>query len=194
MNINDPLFVAENICLGPIDAEKDAEIEAGWTNDANFVRMISLDPAMPQPAAVIKKRYEAIEKAQEEKRNQFYFTIRMRTDDRLIGYGKIERIVWSNGTGYVQLGIGDPNERRKGYGSEALRLLLRFAFDELNLYRLSALIPEYNAAGQGLALKFGFSEEVRRRGALERDGRRWDLLHFGLLADEWQAKTRAASG
>jgi RimJ/RimL family protein N-acetyltransferase len=65
--------------------------------------------------------------------------------------------------------------------------MLRFAFDELNLFRLSAFIAEYNPAGLSLAKKFGFIEEVRRRQALERDGRRWDMIHCGLLREEWLA-------
>jgi RimJ/RimL family protein N-acetyltransferase len=37
---------------------------------------------------------------------------------------------------------------------------------------------------------FGFVEEVRRRQALERDYRRWDLLQLGLLAEEWKEKRK----
>ena len=79
------------------------------------------------------------------RRTCIYFTLRMRSDDRLIGFARLHWIEWSNGAGFIELGIGDPNDRLQGYGSEALRLLLRFAFDELNLYRLTAIIPEYNA-------------------------------------------------
>jgi len=42
-----------------------------------------------------------------------------------------------------------------------------------------------------LLKKSGFVEEVRRRKALDRDGRRWDLLIFGLLKDEWQKQAGA---
>ena len=187
MKISEPLFISENICLGPIDHEHDAAIESRWTHDASYMRLVHIDPAMPLSAAQVKKRYESIEKKQEEDHDLYYFTIRMRTDDRLIGFAKVDWIQWSNGLGNILLGIGEPEARRKGYGSEALRLMLRFAFDELNLFRLSALIPEYNPAGLKLARKFGFVEEVCRRQALERDGRRWDTIHFGLLREEWLA-------
>ena len=70
-------------------------------------------------------------------------------------------------------------------------MLLRFAFAELNLFRLSVYVPEYNVAALALLKKFGFVEEVRRRQALERDGRRWDMLVFGLLKDEWQEQAKA---
>ncbi len=108
----------------------------------------------------IKKRFEAIESALLEKDERFYFTIRMREDDRIIGFAEIPWIEWSNTSGSVRLGIGEAGERRKGYGSEALYLLLRFAFEELNLFRLSAEVPAYNTPALGLFTKFGFVEEV----------------------------------
>jgi RimJ/RimL family protein N-acetyltransferase len=70
-------------------------------------------------------------------------------------------------------------------------MLLRFVFAELNLFRISAAVPEYNEGAIALFKKFGFVEEVRRRQALDRDGRRWDMLVFGLLKDEWQDQPRA---
>jgi RimJ/RimL family protein N-acetyltransferase len=192
MKISESLFVAQDICLAPIDHEKDAEIEARWTHDAEYMRLLNLEPALPQSAAKLKKRYEKIEKEQDEKKNLFYFTVRMRADDRLIGFARLYWIEWSNAGGLVQLGIGDPNDRRKGFGTQTLSLLLRYAFDELNLYRLTAVIPEYNPAALQLFSKAGFVEEVRRRKALNRDGKRWDLLNLGLLHEEWSARQASA--
>ena len=55
----------------------------------------------------------------------------------------------------------------------------------MNLFRLSAIVPEYNTAAVALLKKFGFVEEVRRRQSVERDNQRWDVLVFGLLREEW---------
>jgi RimJ/RimL family protein N-acetyltransferase len=82
-------------------------------------------------------------------------------------------------------------DRGKGYGTQALRMLLRFAFAELNLFRVTALVPEYNETAIALLKKFGFTREVCRRKSLERDGRRWDLYVFGLLKDEWQSQAQS---
>ncbi|HWQ84069.1 MAG TPA: GNAT family protein, partial [Anaerolineales bacterium] len=70
---------------------------------------------------------------------------------------------------------------------EVLKLILRYAFMELNLFRLAAVIPEYNTAALSLFQKAGFLEEVRRREALNRYRRRWDLINLGILRSEWQA-------
>ena len=146
-DIQTQLFEGQDIRFGPIDYEKDPEIESRWTHDSEFMRMYEIEPARPMSAAMLKKRYEKIEKEIDEDKNVFYFTIRAKEDDRLIGKAVVNRIEWSNGNGWIRLGIGAEADRRKGYGSQALEMLLRFAFAELNMYRVTAPVQEYNEAG-----------------------------------------------
>jgi RimJ/RimL family protein N-acetyltransferase len=190
-DIQTQLFEGRDIRFGPIDHEKDPQIESKWTHDSDFMRLYDIEPARPMSPAMVKKKYEKLEKDIEESKNMFYFAIRAREDDRLLGKAIISRIEWSNGNGWIELGIGSADDRRKGYGAQALQLLLRFAFAELNLYRVTARVQEYNEAAIALLKKFGFTEEARRRQALDRDGRRWDLLVFGLLKDEWANQAQA---
>jgi len=191
MEIHDQLFQGNNIILAPIDHENDAVIEAKWTEDPEFLSMISTQPVRPLAAAQVKKKYEQIEKKSAEERDLFYFTIRPKGESesaapRLIGFAKIEWIDWTNGNGLISLGIGDKADRQHGYGTEALQMLIHFAFTELNLFRLSAQIPEYNLAAHNLFTNFGFVEEARRRGSLNRGGSRWDYVFYGLLRSEWK--------
>jgi RimJ/RimL family protein N-acetyltransferase len=189
-DIQTQLFESQNLRLGPIDHEKDPAIEARWTHDSEFMRLMETNPARPMSAAMVKKQYEKLEKQIEEDKNLYHFMIRAKEDDRLIGKAVLHRIEWTNGNCFVQLGIGSAEDRRKGYGTQALQMLLRFAFAELNLFRVTAYVPEYNEGAGALLQKFGFMQEVCRRRALERDGRRWDLYVFGLLRDEWQNRGR----
>ena len=185
------LFEGQDIRFGPIDYEKDPEIESKWTHNAEFMRLYETEPARPTSAAMVKKQYEKLEKQVEESKNIYYFAIRARADDRLIGKAMLRRIEWTNGNCDIRLGIGSVDDRRKGYGSQALKMLLRFSFAELNLFRVSANVPEYNEGAIALLKRFGFVEEVRRRQSLERDGHRWDLLVFGLLKDEMLKQAQA---
>lgn len=192
MEIATPLFEGRLVCLTPIDHEKDPEIEAKWTHDGEYLRMLQTEPARPMAPAQLKKKYEALEKEAEESKNLFYFAIRTPPNGpsdsgRLLGFARLYWVEWSHGAAKIQLGIGDRCNRRQGYGSEVLRLLMYYAFSELNLFRLSALVPEYNLAGRSLFEKAGFVEEVRRRAVINRDGRRWDLIHLGILRAEWEA-------
>jgi RimJ/RimL family protein N-acetyltransferase len=187
-DIQTQLFEGTDIRFGPIDHEKDPGVESRWTHDSDFMRLMETSPARPLSAAMIKKQYEKLEKQIEEDKNLYHFMIHLREDDRLIGKASVGRIEWANGNGFIHLGIGAAEDRRKGYGTQALRMLLRFAFAELNLFRVSANVPEYNEGALVLLQKFGFVQEVCRRKSLERDGRRWDLYVFGLLQDEWRAR------
>ena len=191
-DIQTQLFEGKDIRFGPIDHEKDPEIESKWTHDSDFMRLMEINPARPMSAAIIKKQYEKLEKQIDENKNLYHFAIRAREDDRLIGKADVQWIEWTNGNGWIQLGIGSVEDRRKGYGTQTLNMLIRFAFAELNLFRVSARIPEYNEAALALFKRFGFVEEVRRRQALDRDGRRWDLLVFGLLSSDWQNHVKPA--
>lgn len=190
-DIQTQLYEGQDIRFGPLDHEKDPEVESRWTHDSEFMRLMETSPARPLSAAVIRKQYEKLEKQIDEEKNLYHFMIRAQADDRLIGKAAIQRIEWANGNGFLRLGIGAAEDRRKGYGTQALRLLLRFAFAELNLFRVNAVVPEYNEGAVALAQKFGFVQEVCRRKALERDGRRWDMYVFGLLQDEWRNQAKA---
>jgi RimJ/RimL family protein N-acetyltransferase len=190
LNIQTQLFEGQDIRFGPIDHEAHPEIESKWTHDAAFMRLMELKPARPVSPAMLKKEYESIEKKMDEERSMYYFTIRAREDDHLIGKAIIQWIDWTSGNASLRLGIGAAEDRRRGLGSQAMQLLLHFAFAELNLHRVSAIVPEYNEAAIRLLRKFGFVEEVRRRQAVDRDGRRWDLLTFGLLCPEWESQAK----
>jgi RimJ/RimL family protein N-acetyltransferase len=202
MEWNIPLFDGQLIYLASIKPDKDAEIESRWTHDAEYQRMLGTDLVRPLSPAQIRKIYTEIEKEMDEKGNQFYFTIRRlpyeinaeSTNEGedgagdLLGFIKLDWIEWSLGAGSVSLGIGEPAERGKGFGSDALRLLLRYAFGELNLYRLGAVIPEYNQVALRLFEKAGFKVEARQREALHRAGSRWDIIRLGLLREEWEMR------
>src|SRR6185503_12194815 len=84
-DIQTQLFEGQDIRFGPIDHEKDAEIESKWTHDSDFMRMMEVAPARPMSAALVKKQYEKLEKQIEENKNLYYFAIRAREDDHLIG-------------------------------------------------------------------------------------------------------------
>jgi len=194
LTIQTPLFEAQDIRLGPIDHEKDPEVESKWTHDSEFMRLMELKPVCPMAPALVKKQYEKLEKEIDEQRNMFYFTIRAREDDRLLGKAIFEWVDWANGNSFLSLGIGSGGDRGKGLGTQALGLLLRFAFAELSLFRVTVVVPEYNQAAIALLHKFGFVEEVRRRKAILRDDQEYDLLAFGLLRSEWAELPLAVAG
>ena len=172
--LTEQLFEGHSVRFAPLDAERDAETVSKWSHDPEYLRLLSADVARPLSPFQIKKQYEEWEK-DAEKHPAFNFAVRLKEDDRLIGFVRLFRIEWTHATGSLQIGIGDRNDRGKGYGTEALRMVLRYAFDELNLYRLAAVTAAYNTGAIRFLERAGFVEEVRRRQAVQRDGQRWDM-------------------
>jgi RimJ/RimL family protein N-acetyltransferase len=183
--MNSQLFEGNLIRLAALDPDHDAEAESRWTHDPEYLRLLRADPVRPLSPNQIKKKYEADEKDENASR-RFHFAIRTRADDRLVGFVRLEHVEWTHGAAMMTLGIGDPSDRGHGYGTEALQLALRYAFGELNLYRLTAITFEYNERALRFFERAGFAVEVRRRQAIHRDGRRWDVLMMGLLREDWE--------
>ncbi|MBI5031128.1 MAG: GNAT family N-acetyltransferase [Chloroflexi bacterium] len=180
------LFEGKLIRLAPLDVEHDVSVESVWTHNASFIRMMYAEPMRPLSPNALKKKYEAAVKNAQP--NQFQFMIRLLAEDRLIGLARLVRIDWGNGGARLLLGIADESDRGRGYGSEALALMLNYAFSELNLYRVSASTSEYNEPALAFLQKNNFAIEVRRRQAIHRDGKWWDLIMLGLLREDWSSK------
>ncbi len=81
--------------------------------------------------------------------------------------------------------IGAPHNRQ-GYATEALRLMLRFAFRELNLHRVEASIQPRNTPSIPLVRRAGFGREGLSRRYLQIAGRWRDHERWALLAEEWR--------
>lgn len=179
---NTSLFEGERVRLAPRDPERDAELESRWTHDAELMHLTSGAPARPLSPAQVKKRYLEDDK----QKNAFFFAVRTRSDDRLIGYVALSRVHWGHAVGTLSIAIANSQDRDQGYGTEVLSLILRYAFDELNLFRVEAMVGEYNSRALEWLAGAGFVVEVRNRQAIVRGGRCWDRIEVGLLRSEWK--------
>ena len=87
---------------------------------------------------------------------------------------------------HADFGIGIEREYwNRGYGTDATRTILRFAFEEMNLHRVSLMVLDYNDRAQRCYEKCGFRVEGRARSARFRDGRWCDEILMGILQDEF---------
>ena len=83
--------------------------------------------------------------------------------------------------------IGEKDYWSKGYGTDTIRTLLRFAFEQMNLNRVELGTFDFNERAQACYRKCGFVEEGRRREDRYIDGQYHDLLIMGILRREWEA-------
>jgi len=176
------LAVGKLVRLAALNAKVDAEEFARWDNDVDYLRHLNSSPIMPGSA---RKITEIIEKAQSDDPSTITFSVRSLADDKLIGFIAFDGIDWQHGDTYIGIGIGHPAYRGKGYGTDALRVMLRYGFQELNLYRVQLNVFSYNERAIKSYLKAGFSVEGRQRGMLRRDGQRWDFVYMSVLREEW---------
>ncbi len=182
-----PLFQGEQVCLIAPDPDQDAGLFARWMRDSEFVRLMDTDPAR---LLSIDKHKEWLEKdlVEEGKSDQLYFMIRTLKDKSTIGLIGLNGIRWVHGDAWVGIGLGERDCWGKGYGTDAMRILQRYAFEELNLHRLSITVFDYNQRAIRSYEKAGFSVEGRARKYLNREGQRYDMIFMGILRDEWQKR------
>ncbi|NTU75208.1 MAG: GNAT family N-acetyltransferase, partial [Anaerolineaceae bacterium] len=113
------------------------------------------------------------------------FHVRTIQDDRLIGFVALHSIEWNNQAGMLAIGIGEPEFRGRGYGHETLELILNYAFNELNLYRVGLHVIANNASAIRTYEAAGFVKEGVQRSSVFRDQQRIDCIHMGILREEY---------
>lgn len=178
MNITSEGLRGDAVLLMVPSPEQDAVAMADWTRDSEYFRL-----AMSEPA---RFRYPPAQKKWlEDESTGYMFMIKTVEDQKVIGQVGISEINPVSLEGWLSIAIGERNYWGKGYGAEAMRLIMEFGFSVLNLNRISLDVFEYNPRAIHVYQKLGFKIEGAERQHLNRDGKRWDLIHMGLLKEEW---------
>jgi RimJ/RimL family protein N-acetyltransferase len=180
------LFTGKLVHLTAEEPEVLAKAAVRWNQDSEFGRMLDSDPYRLFSEKKIKEWHEkGLEK---DHADGYFFNIRPLDSDQPIGFVGLFDIHWNHGDAMIGIGIGDRENWSKGFGSEAMNLLLQFAFIELNLRRASLVVFEYNPRAIRSYEKCGFTIEGRVRQVLQREGRRWDFFYMGILKEEWKKR------
>jgi len=178
--MNNEIFQGELIRLASVDTEKFSASYSRWMQDTEFQRLFNGDPSVLYTK---KHAQEFLEKIIPE---HYFFGIHTLVDDKLIGELVLDGVEWVAGNTWLGIGLGEREYWSKGYGTDAMKVAVRFAFRELNLHRVSLDVSEYNPRAIHCYEKAGFRHEGRARGMLKRDGRRWDLIYMSILRGEWE--------
>lgn len=117
-------------------------------------------------------------------RTLFQWGIARADDDEIVGTVTIFHIDDEHRRGEIGFAIGRPHWGR-GYASEAVTLLIGFAFERLGLHRLEADPDPRNAASIRVLEKQGFKYEGLLRERYFLDGEAQDAAYYGLLRSEW---------
>ena len=160
--------------------EKDIEILWKWINDREQV--IFNAPFQP----IHEGQHHAWLEAVQHRKDIVIFAIRLRESGKLIGSCQLHNINPIHSTAELQIRLGDVAERSHGYGSQAVSLLLDFAFKDLNLNRVYLHVFINNAAAIRVYEKVGFALEGILRQAAHIDGKYLDVMAMGILRQEYE--------
>lgn len=120
------------------------------------------------------------------------YAIHQVPSDRLIGLTTLSALDADNGSALFHITIGERDAWGRGLGTEATELMLDHAFERLGLHRIGLAVFAFNDRAMRSYEKAGFTIEGRSRDAILRDGRYWDEIQMGILAEDWMARPRLA--
>lgn len=177
-----PVFLeGKRVYLRPIDM-KDMERFFCWFNDPKLRRFLLL----PFPTTRMAEK-EFIEKMIKLK-DGVVLSIVVREGDRLIGNVSLFKLNPVHRSAEVGIAIADLSMASKGHGTEAMALMLEYAFRTLNLNRVELVVHDFNQRAHNAYLKLGFREEGRKRQSYFCDGEYHDDIMMSVLKDEWKKK------
>lgn len=115
------------------------------------------------------------------------FTIYVLPTWQPIGTVNLHEVDFRHRRANMGIMIGEPDMRGSGLGTEAVELILDYAFNALDLHSVWLTAYEFNERARKAYLRAGFHEVGRRREARYQAGRYWDEIHMDILAHEFTA-------
>ncbi|MBD1940409.1 GNAT family protein [Microcoleus sp. FACHB-68] len=173
------LLSGYQVCLKTLEAQ-DLEYIYKWKNDWELARQIK---AYPLPIA-ISEIQEWLKKNHLDK-NQIFLGIYLKDYVSIIGVVRLKYIDWISRNAELGLYIGEDKYRGRGLGKEALKLLLNYAFLEINLHKISLTVLDYNVNAIKLYESCGFTKEGVLREQFWVNGKYENVFLMGLLRNEY---------
>ncbi|MFO7952910.1 MAG: GNAT family protein [Bacillota bacterium] len=173
-------IVGEKVYLSPIDPN-DHEKFTEWLNDLGVTLHLNLSPQV----ITLEKEKEIIEKMT---RDGPHFSLIDLDHDELIGTGGLLNVNHINRCAELGTFIGNKNYWGQGYGTEAVQLLLDFAFNLLNLNSIYLFTFSFNHRAIKCYEKCGFKEVGRRREGYLVGANKYDVVIMDILASEFTGK------
>lgn len=182
--MNHGFFKGNLVDLVPMDLDKDPEILSKWDRDSEFKRQFDVVPAVMYSPILSKEWYEAASA------NGATMIIQTTKEKKVIGIIELDGFDWAARSAWVGIGIGEADYRGKGYGTEAMQLILEYAFQGLNLNRVNLNVFAFNTRAIRSYEKCGFRYEGTQREVIYKEDQRWDVIDMGILRSEWEERQK----
>ena len=184
------IYTGELVRLSAMDADEISKAYSRWSRDSEYRRLLDSGAARIFSQKASKKWLE--KDMDEQSVNQHWFSIHKLDDDTLLGDVGLYVDGWPARDVSIGIGIGERDFWGKGFGTDAMKVILRYAFTEIDMRRVTLDVFEFNPRAIRSYEKAGFRLEGRMRKALNKEGKRWDMLFMGILHEEWMGLDTAA--
>jgi RimJ/RimL family protein N-acetyltransferase len=174
----------ELVALGPLERAHVALYQR-WQNDPHVTRTLAASRPWTHEQMTSAFSDSAVAS------DQTHFTVYERATWRPIGSTYLADIDQRNGTAEFGIVIGATDARGRGYGTQATRLTLDYAFSALGLRNVLLQVYAFNEVGVRAYTKAGFHEIGRRHACKRRGELRWDVVYMEALAQEFESPALA---
>lgn len=172
----------EWVALGPIRRDL-LPLYQRWVNDLSTLRTLAMVPR-PLTSEAEDQWYERAAIGSEQ---DVHFTIYRLPELHPLGNTSLHYIDYRDRSAELGIFIGEKEMRGHGYGTEAVRLMLDYAFVALGLHNVMLKVYEFNQAARRAYDKAGFREIGRRRQSKWMGGRLWDEIYMDCVSTEFES-------
>src|SRR5262245_10557008 len=170
-----PMLRGELVFLRPAE-RSDIPIFVRWLSDARTTENLALRSPLSIPLE--ERWFENL--LDHQGRDQWHFVICRLVDARPVGSLDLHEIDYTNGGAGLGIQVGDPSDRRQGYGGDSLRVLVDFAFERLRLERVWLDVYDHNPGARRLYERVGFIHEATFRHGVFRAGAYEDVHRLAI--------------
>ena len=178
------IMYGERVRLRAVERE-DMKTFHAYVNDPEVTRGLAL--YMPMSMAEEEAWFDSKRDPNEK---PLSIEVRKGRGWKLVGNCGVFGIELANRSAELGIMIGEKSEWNKGYGAEAMTLLLRHGFETLNLHRLYLRVYAGNVRAVRSYEKAGFVLEGRLREAVYKFGKYDDVLIMSVLRSEWDERNK----
>lgn len=172
-------LIGKHVCLRPLEKEDLIYIRQ-WGNDPEIRGLIGEVHPMTETGA--EKWFERVQSDE----NRVWFVIVLKENGEVIGEAGLLRMFYPWRNTDLSIIIDEKEEWRKGYGTEAIDLLLDYAFGYLNFHRIEVGVVGFNEAAIHFYEKMGFKKEGITRDGYYYDHQYHDFIMMSILEDEFR--------
>lgn len=169
----------DKVSLLPVENEH-AILLCKWANDHRVRRL---------GRSILPKSHHMMEEyiiKQNDSEKMILLMIYHRKDGALIGDINLQAIDYYNRNAWIEITIGEIDYWGKGLGTESAKLIIKYAFNEMNLHKIYAEISALNIGSQKAVEKIGMTKEANLKDGYYIDGRYRDVYIYSVLESDFE--------